>query len=172
VFTAAAILTLGLAIGANTAIYELLDAVVFRTLFPELAAQQEAAGLFATGDYPGHAAILRGRGPAHTVNAVIVTANYFRVLASAVGQSITMNKAAFTIIGIAPPEFTVEAPANTPDLWLPIGLTPELLNSDWRNAPKTRLSLMARLRPGVPQPTPSANRKRPGARISIPPAES
>ena len=106
-FASAAILTLALGIGANTAIYQVLDAVAFRSLpirephrlflvrllengkpqnfsysaYRELAARQQvAAGMLAVSDYPLHAAILRGRGPARIINAVLATGNYFQVL--------------------------------------------------------------------------------------------
>ena len=106
-FAFAAIFTLALGIGANTSIYQLLDTLLFRTLpvhdpgrlmrvvlleggrpvdfsypaYRELASRQQVAdGLLATSDSPLHAAILRGRGPARTVNTVLVTANYFRLL--------------------------------------------------------------------------------------------
>jgi predicted permease len=106
-FAGAAILTLALGIGSNAAIYQVLDAVVFRSLpvrdpqrlvrlqllengkplnfsyplYREMAARQQVAtGMFAVSDYPLHAAVLRGRGPARTVNAVLVTGGYFPVL--------------------------------------------------------------------------------------------
>ncbi len=211
VFTAAAILTLTLGIGANTAIYQVLDALLFRALpvrdptrlvritlledgkpaafnypaYLDLAARQQAAeGLFATSDYPLHAAILRGRGQAHPVNAVLATAAYFQVLGvsapvgrvftpaddrapvavisdafwdrefgrsrDAIGQPLRINKAIVTVIGVAPPEFTGEKPGNAPDAWLPMGLAPELMATDWLHAPKASwLTVMARLRLGV-----------------------
>jgi|SRR5579871_1309183 len=106
-FAAAAILTLALGIGSNTAIYQVLDAVAFRSLpvrdpqslvrlqvfengkpinlsypmYRELAARQQvASGMFAVSNYPLHAAVLRGRGDARTVNAVLVSGGYFDVL--------------------------------------------------------------------------------------------
>ncbi|HUI56175.1 MAG TPA: ABC transporter permease [Bryobacteraceae bacterium] len=106
-FAAAAILTLALGIGSNTAIYQVLDAVAFHSLpvhdpqslvrlqiledgkplnfsyplYREMAARQQvASGMFAVSDYPLHAAILRGRGPARTVNAVLASGGYFSVL--------------------------------------------------------------------------------------------
>ena len=107
VFALAAILTLALGIGANAAIYAMLDAVAFRSLpvgdpqrlvklqlldngkpldfgyplYREMAARQQVAeGLLAVSDYPLHAAVLRGRGAARTVNAVLVSGNYFQLL--------------------------------------------------------------------------------------------
>src|SRR5262249_49338760 len=106
-FAFTAILTLALGIGANTAIYTIFDAVAFRPLpvrepgrlarveltengkprdfsypaYRTIALQQQVAeGMFAVSDYPLHGAVLRGRGVARTVNAVLVTENYFEVL--------------------------------------------------------------------------------------------
>jgi putative ABC transport system permease protein len=201
-FAAAAILTLALGIGANATIYQVLDAILFRTLpvknpaqlvkiapwlsyadYRAIAAQPVFDGALATSDFPLHAAILRGRGQARTVNAVIVTADYFRVLGisahagrvfgetddrdpvgvisdafwerefgrspAAIGQTLRVNKSAITVIGVAPPRFSGEKQGNAPDLWVPTGLSPQLMASDWRSQPKSWLSAMARLRSGV-----------------------
>lgn len=106
-FTAAAVLTLALGIGANTAIYQVLDAVVFRTLpvpraerlveiqllrdgkpqrfsyplFREIAARQNVLdGMFAVSSFPLHEAVLRGRGSLQTVKGVLVSGGYFQVM--------------------------------------------------------------------------------------------
>jgi predicted permease len=106
-FAAAAVLTLALGIGANSAIYQVLDAVVFRSLpvhdavslvqiqllennqpihisypvYKEMAARQRVLdGLFAVSDFPLRQAVLRGRGSSRAVKGSIVSGNYFRVL--------------------------------------------------------------------------------------------
>jgi putative ABC transport system permease protein len=106
-FAAAAILTLALGIGANTAIYQVLYAVVFRPLpvpqpqqlvelqivqngkpqhfsyplFREMAARQNALeGMFAVSEFPLRDATLRGRGLPQSVHGALVTGDYFRVL--------------------------------------------------------------------------------------------
>jgi predicted permease len=106
-FAVAAILTLGLGIGANTAIYQVLDAVVYRPLpvkdpsqlvelglsqagrpmsfsyplFRELAARQTALdGLFAVSAFPLRQATWRGPDGLRQIRGVLVTGDYFRVL--------------------------------------------------------------------------------------------
>ncbi|MDR3699098.1 MAG: ABC transporter permease [Candidatus Sulfopaludibacter sp.] len=103
-FAAAAILTLALGIGANAAIYQVLDAVVFRALpvphpeqlvlmqlvrngkpltfsyplYREMAARQRVlAGTFAAST---ESVVLRGRRGIETVHTSLVTGNYFQVL--------------------------------------------------------------------------------------------
>ena len=106
-FAVAAVLTLALGTGANAAIYQVLDAVVFRSLpvrdptslvqvqllennqpihisyplYREMAARQKVLdGLFAVSDFPLRQAVLRGRGSSRPVKGSIVSGNYFRVL--------------------------------------------------------------------------------------------
>ena len=106
-FAAAAVITLALGIGANSAIYQVLDAVVFRQLpvrqpaslvqvqmlddgrpvhvsypfYRQLAARQEVMdGLVAVSDFPLRQAVLRGRGSLRAVKGSLVSGNYFAVL--------------------------------------------------------------------------------------------
>lgn len=106
-FALAAILTLALGIGANVAIYQALDAVLFRELpvhdpaglveiqlledgspihvsyplFRELSARQQVlADIFTVSDFPLREAALRGRGAVRSVRGSLVSGSYFRAL--------------------------------------------------------------------------------------------
>ncbi|HEY1494762.1 MAG TPA: ABC transporter permease [Candidatus Solibacter sp.] len=213
-FAAAAVLTLALGIGANTAIYQVLDAVLYRNLpvpnpaqlvqvqlldnnqpvhvsyplYREFAAHQQSLdGMFAVSEFPLREAVLRGRGSLRAVRGSLVTGNYFQALGvsarlgrcftaaddtatappvavisdefwerefarspAALGQSLELNHASATIIGVAPPEFFGETVGNAPDVWLPIIVQPRVMPSDWLNAPSSSwLAVLARLHPGV-----------------------
>ncbi len=107
IFTAAAILTLALGIGANTAVFRGLDVFMLRSLpvrhaeelvllepldfgkpgtfsfpvFRDLAARQQVAtGVIAAGDVWVHKAAVQGRGKIKLEQGRLVTGNYFRVL--------------------------------------------------------------------------------------------
>ncbi|HEX5107417.1 MAG TPA: ABC transporter permease [Vicinamibacterales bacterium] len=106
-FAVAAIVTLALGIGANSAIFQVLDAIVLKPLpvrephrlvrlqgyhddngnafsYPllrEMAARQTTVeGIFASGLVGVKDAAVDGRAPVHPVSALVATGNYFRLL--------------------------------------------------------------------------------------------
>ena len=56
---------------------------------------------------------------------------------AALGQTLRINNAAATVIGVAPPEFFGETVGSAPDVWLPISLQPQVMPGDWLNAPSS-----------------------------------
>ena len=241
-FGALAVLSLALGVGANTAIYSLMDSILFRalpvadpealvvlnwrSLPPQNASKQWvhvvhgiqgifwpgdkgtlASGIFPYGafetlreDNPVFSALfgyfdarnktVAIRGQATSAGAEYVTGEYFHGLgvapvagrlisseddrqgaapvavisfatcqnrfgepANAIGQSILVDNVPFTVIGVAPPEFSGVDPGAAPGLYLPLhsnvlldGSSAARLYSDknfyW-------IEIMGRLRPGV-----------------------
>ncbi len=73
---------------------------------------------------------------------------------SVIGKQMDLDGAAFTVVGVAPPEFTGETVGEAPDIWATINLIP----ASQRNLPGyTWLNLMGRLKPGVREQQASAD---------------
>src|SRR5256884_418833 len=241
-FSAVAVLSLALGIGANTAIYSFMESILLRSLpvadpeslvvlnwhspppqdaskewvhvmhavqgmawpgdkgamvsgmFPYGAFEtlREENPVFSTlfGYFNGLNHNLAVRGQATSASTEYVTGEYFRALAvspaagrlidseddrpgaapvavisfatsqnrfggppSAIGQSILVDNTAFTVIGVAPPEFFGVDPAAAPDLYLPLHTN---LLADGDRAARMYddgnyywIEMMGRLRPGV-----------------------
>ncbi|MBZ5583499.1 MAG: ABC transporter permease [Acidobacteriia bacterium] len=239
-FSALAVLSLALGIGANTAIYSFMESILLRSLpvagpeslavlnwhsrppergsgewvihglqglfwpgdkgdlvsgifpYPGFETLREENPVFSTlfGYFNGHNRNLAIRGQAMSAGTEYVTGEYFRGLAvspaagrlidseddrpgaapvavisfvtgqnrfggapNAIGQSILVDNAPFTVIGVAPPEFFGVDPAEAPDLYLP--LHTNLLVDGPRAARMYGdgnfywIEMMGRLRPGV-----------------------
>src|SRR5436190_5011706 len=183
-FTAVAILTLALGIGANTAIFSVLDQLMVRPLpvrepqrlalvgqlrrdgnldfdfnYPLFQDYQRQNTVFAELSATSEMDVGLGTGGAtERQRAMVVSGNYFSMLGinavlgrtfaknegaeiddatvivlshglwqrrfgadpKVIGRSVTVNARPFTIIGVAPKEFTGTSRATLPDLYLPI----------------------------------------------------
>jgi len=236
-FTATAVLTLVLGIGANTSIFSLLNAVMLQSIpvrSPEQLVvlrwsvhelpEESNIGTSSSGDclwvpgvhqgcsfsYPMYKAILAhtnvfsgvlamagagqldlsGNGPASLVGGELVSGNYFdtlgvssalgRTLApsddqpdatpvivlsypywqrafgsapDAVGKTIRLNGAPFTIVGVIDPRFTRLTPGKSHDIWLPLSQAASL-EPNWKQrrtidgATNWWLVIVGRLKPG------------------------
>jgi len=227
-FTAVAVLSLALGIGANTAIFSLLDAVLLKTLPVErpeqlvLFGKGESMGMttgFPDGStdlysYPfyrqvqqqrtdvfsGVASLLsipwnvhgfvNGGSDIEQLQVQLVSGSYFPVLGvnaglgrvlteaddqnagahpvavvsyawwqqrlagnpSAVGQTITIDDTAYSIVGVAPRDFFGTTVGSAPDLWIPLAMEKRMPPTHWdgrTNENFQDLFLIGRLKPGV-----------------------
>ena len=226
-FTLIAVLSLALGIGANTAIFSLIDAVMIKSLPVE---RPEQLVLFGKGEemgvtngfpdsswdlfsYPfyrqvkdrtdvfsgvaGHMSItwtvhgfVNGGNDIEQMQVQLVTGNYFPVLGvnaglgrvlteaddqvvgahpvavvshawwerrmggdpSAVGKTITIDDATYTIVGVAPKEFFGTTVGAAPDVWVPLAMEKHIPPAHFNgrdNQDFQSLYLFGRLKDGV-----------------------
>ena len=230
-FTAVALVILALGIGANTAIFTLINAVVLKPLpvakpeelvlfndspsegtrtsdgdisagrwdrfsyasyryfrehdrsFQELSAfrsgesrvsvrrtdaqsgeaAQRASGHLVSGNYFAVLGVNAMQGRVLTTEddssaaqpAAVISNGYWKQKLSGdpniVGKNILLNGAAFTIVGVMPPEFFGTRVRRSPDFWLPLRFQPqiELRKSSLDDKNVYWLNLIGRLKPGV-----------------------
>jgi predicted permease len=235
VFTAVALLSLALGIGANTAIFSVMDALVLRML---PVRQPEQLVLFGAGRAMGifdsfpdgavelfsppffeharqhnqvfsditavesmsadvHARIAGPSAELEPLKIRLVSGNYFTLLGvgaaagrvltpeddgkpganpvavmshamwqrrfpndtGVIGRTLTFNRTAFTIIGVASREFFGTMVDESPDLWIPLAMQAQV--QPWLDDPRGTLSqslwLMGRLKTGVSTASAQAN---------------
>jgi predicted permease len=203
-FTAVAVLTLALGIGANAAIFSILDPLLLRKLpvhNPDELVLVHGAGSLDSSDsselssyfmFRDNARVFSGvagaadtkgfpvtrDGKTETLDGASVSGNFFDVLGvnpyrgrmlspvdsqplngesvlvlsfnywrnefygeeSAIGKILTISNRAYTIVGVAPPEFFGVEVGKVPSFFLPIGSNPK--NPPWVN-------ILGRLKPGA-----------------------
>ncbi len=207
-FTAVAVVSLALGIGANAAIFSLMDALLWRDL---PVRDPQALVRFANGSrsYFGYTRFAEGSGEVmegvfassgiqqrldagggeRRGNVHLVTGNYFQILGvpaalgrtltpdddrrasptqvavisndywqrafggepDVVGRTLHIDKAAFTIIGVAPAEFFGVSVGEVPDVWIPVTTLPRIMaGANWLDGKNNNfLDIVGRLKPGV-----------------------
>ncbi len=218
-FTAVAVLSLALGIGANTAIFSLADKVLFKKLPVEesdrlvTVSATSSRGLGTVFSYPDfadyrannqvfdglvcyaqRALTLTEGGQAERLQGMIVSGNYFAALRvplalgrgflpeedktrgthpvivlsyglwrrrfgadpALLGKTVNLNSYSFTVVGVAPPEFTGTVPGIAPDVYVPVMMQGQVSPS-WKMdplfGPRSRnllwLEALGRLKPGI-----------------------
>ena len=211
-FTAVAVLTLALGIGANTAIFTVVYAVLLKplpypdanrlfTIFQQQTQSEKAQTGMSYANFADvrvqnqvfsemaasqrHALTLTGRGTPSVVDTSVVTPELFSLLGeqplrgrvfysedgkpgapavvilseslwrgafgadpSVVGNSVTLDKRAFTVVGVMPAKFRFPLVAESDRIWIPLVHDPLFGNWMARRGGHW-LQVMARLKPGV-----------------------
>ncbi len=216
-FTAVAVITLALGIGANSAIFSAIDAVILKLLpvphpeqlvmlrwqsphdvtdylpyptFDQLRKQNQVfAGVFAFHSIQLATRVDREPGLAA---GQLVSGNYFSVLGvkalvgrtftaeedrtpgadpfavisyrywenqfghspAVLGSSIELNGTPFTIIGVMPPSFFGVSVGDSRDVWIPLMMQAQVMNSKSQldDSKSWWLQVIARRKPGISEP--------------------
>jgi len=107
----------------------------------------------------GRAFLPQEEKPGSAIPVIIVSYNHWRKKGSdpsLVGKTLKINSRAFTVVGIAPENFTGTSALFSPEFWLPLGMYEAVVN-DFMNEQKKQLAdrqnhalmLVARLKTGL-----------------------
>src|SRR6266446_6719477 len=171
-FTFVAVLSLALGIGANTAIFTIINAVFLHPLPVEEPARlaemfthdtltiDANANFQLTGtslpnyeDYRDQNTVFTGLATV-TFPIPLNWGRQFGANEKFIGQTITLNGTAYTVVGVAPPSFKGIVSLGRPDvLWIPITMRDYVLTGQLKDLENNRrfrwLSIVGRLKPQV-----------------------
>src|SRR5712672_2802135 len=177
-FTTVAVMTLALGIGANTAIFSLVNAVMLKMLPVKAPAELVVVG-DPTDVHSRHLGdpqvvsfsyALYGRvitpedDSAPGAHPVMVLSygfwkNKLGANPNTVGQTLRINNYPFTVIGVTPPGFYGDTVGDAQDFWMPVTMQEQVITGrKWLDTYNvTWLHVIARLKPGVSVEKAAAN---------------
>jgi putative ABC transport system permease protein len=135
-YTSAASVSVAGDAGAEQLDTEIISAAYLRVLDVQIAAGR---GFLDEEDGPGHAV---------AVASVELWRRYFGETAFTPDRTLLVNAIPLTIVGLLPGSFG--GLSGRAQLWIPIGMAPQLTYRDYLTTPQHFINLIARLRPDVP----------------------
>jgi len=126
----------------------------------EVRGRMVSAEYFDTLGVPAMIGRTLGTGDGPKPALAVISHNFWQRrlggLTNAIGVSITLRQATFTVIGVMPPSFFGESVGERPDIWLPLAMQPVVLpGRDWLHDDPIGLQkamwlhVFGRLKPGV-----------------------
>jgi putative ABC transport system permease protein len=134
-YTTAATVSIGGEAGAEQLDSEIISAAYLDVLGVRVEAGR---GLLKDEDTPGHAVALA---------SVQLWRHHFGDAAFVPERTLLVNAVPLTIVGLLPDEF--RGLTGRAQLWIPIGMAPQLTYRDYLTTPQHFINLIARVKPGV-----------------------